>query len=304
VKTIAANGQTFKLGRNRPKTRVRLHMRDYLRLKDLPPAPATADYALAASAVLGQMFENDQYGCCVIAGGYHFTGVETSNAGDAFIASNDQVLGDYAAACGFDPKNPQATDNGCDEQTVFNYWGTTGFADGTKLAGSVAIDGTNQTEVMQSIFLFENCFFGIELPDDWVNSMPSASGFVWDVAGDPNPANGHAFLGVGYTAQGVIISTWGMLGLITWAAIAKYATQPAGGQLYALLTPDQISKAQLTAPNGLAWSDLQADFAAIGGAQPAPAPAPDPTPTPTTGPTLAEAQQATAAALQQLWSGS
>ena len=49
-------------------------------------------------------------------------------------------------------------------------------------------------------------------------------GFVWDVAGPANPDNGHCFVGVGYTDIGVVIDSWGMLGTITWAAIAAYAT--------------------------------------------------------------------------------
>jgi hypothetical protein len=287
VKSVFAPhlGREVKFGRNRPKNRIRLHMRDYLRLKDLPPPPTSADYSAAAQDALSKIFLNDQLGDCVVAAGYHLVGVETANANAPFVASDAQVQGDYSGACGYDPSNP-SSDQGCNEQSVFQYWQSQGFADGTKLSGAVAIDGTNQVECKQSIYLFENSFFGVELPDAWVNSMPSASGFVWDVAGDPNHSNGHAFLGIGYNGQGVQISTWGLIGTITWAAIAKYAVQSAGGELYALLTPDQIDKAKQTAPNGLTWADLEADFAAIGNvAPPTPQPPVPPTPQPPVPPT-------------------
>lgn len=300
MKTVYAPslGRSVKLGRNRPPHRVRLHLRDYLRLKDLPPPPPSVDYSPLAATALQQIYLNDRYGDCVIAGGYHVVGVETGNAdgGKPFIATDQQIVADYSKIGGFDPSNPQATDNGCDEQTALSYWQQSGFADGIKLAGWCAVDATNQTESMQAMSLFENLFFGIELPDAWVASMPSASGFVWDVAGDPDPQNGHCVVGVGYNAQGVQIATWGMIGTITWAAVAKYCAQPTG-ELYVMLSPDEVNAATQKAPSGVAWTELQADFGVLASV---PAPQPQPQPTPGTPPTLAQAQQAVTAALAAL----
>ena len=132
--------------------------------------------------------------------------------------------------------------------------------------------------------------FGIDLPDAWITPFPSASGFVWDVAGASDPNNGHCVIGLGYNAQGVIIDSWGMLGTITWAAVAKYCAANVGGELFTVITPDQLAKGQTTAPNGVAWSTLISDFDALGGNVPVPAPTPTPpaptpvppTPTPTT----------------------
>jgi hypothetical protein len=268
--------RTVKLGRLKPKARPRLHLKDYLRLGDLPPPPPTVDWSPNAAAALAQMYNNDVWGDCVIAGLMHLIGVWTGNAtGKPFIASLAQVTAAYSAIGGFDPNNPQATDNGCDEATALQYAASTGIGDGVKFVGSIAIDATNKTEVMQTLNLFEGgVMFGMALPDAWVQSLPSASGFVWDVAGDPDQGNGHCVIGVGYTEQGVIISTWGMLGTITWAAVAKYAVGTAGGELWAALSPDQIAAGQAKAPNGIAWADLQSDLAAIAGQAPAPAQAP------------------------------
>ena len=108
--------------------------------------------------------------------------------------------------------------------------------------------------------------------------MPQKDGFTWDAAGLPNPMNGHCFTGVGYTSKGVTIDTWGMLGTHTWAAIAKYAADKSGGEVWVLLTPDVIAAATQRAPNGFDWATLVADFNAMGGNVPVPAPTPTPTP--------------------------
>lgn len=282
----------MKLGRKRPAHRMRLHLRNYLKTSELPPVPPSVDYSPAAKLAIGQLYDNDRYGDCVIAGGYHVVGVLTANAnGSPFIATEAQILGDYHSIGGFDPNNPQATDNGCDEQTAFQWWTKTGFADGTKLQGSVSVDATNQAECQAGLFLFENLFFGIELPDAWINPFPSASGFVWDVAGDPNPENGHCVVATGYNTTGIQIATWGLIGTITWAAVAKYCAPTSGGELYTLLSPDQISRALGKAPNGFTVDQLQADFAVFNNAVPV-GPAV---------PTMAQVQQWAADGIAENW---
>jgi hypothetical protein len=269
--------------------------------------PATSDYTAKASTVLANIYGNDELGDCVIAGGYHVVGVETGNAGDLFTATEAQIIADYSAIGGYVPGDP-STDNGCDEQTALNYWLQHGFADGTKVLGWLAVDATNKQEVQAAMYLFENLVFGIELPDAWINPFPSASGFTWDVHGSPDPQNGHCVVGVGYTASGVTIDSWGLLGTLTYAAIARYCVQSSGGELYVVLTPDQLTKAETKAPNGVNWSDLIADFDAMGGTVPVPptpspvppAPGPSPVPpAPTPGAvTLAQAQQWALSGLQ------
>lgn len=294
-------GLSMKLGRVRPANRMRLHLRDYLRAVALPAPPSSVDYSSLAKSALAQIYKNDVWGDCVIAGIMHLIGVWTGNAnnGSPFIATDAQVQDAYTKIGGFDPNNPTATDQGCDEVTALNFCQQTGVGDGVKFSGWTAVDGTNQTEIQQAVSLFEGgLMFGIALPDAWISPFPSASGFVWDVAGDPNPNNGHCIVGVGYTAQGVLISTWGLIGTITWAAIAKYATQSGGGELYTALSPDQVAAGQAKAPNGVAWDDLLGDFNAIAGAQPLPAPGPN---TPPATLTLVQAQQAAAQGLANAW---
>ena len=275
-------GRSVCFGRKRPTEKFKLKFSTY-KNGALPTPPASVDYTAKAMASLNQLYLNDQLGDCVIAGGGHMRGVTSGNAtGTPVLFTSAQIIAMYSAIGGYVPGNP-ATDNGCDENTAGSYWMNAGFPDGVKWLGFVGIDATNKTEVMQALDLFEGLMLGIELPDAWVNPMPSAPGFTWDVAGSPDPQNGHCVIAAGYNATGITISTWGMLGTMTWAALAEYASAQSNGQLFVAVSADMVAKGQTVAPNGVSWSALQADFIALGGQTitiPTPAPVPVPIPAP------------------------
>lgn len=261
-------GRTVKMGRSRPKARgPRLRLGRYLQVS-LPTPPPSVDYSSKGEPALSNIYLNDKLGDCVIAGGYHIVATETGNSGPLFTATDQQIIADYSAIGGYVPGD-ESTDQGCDEPTALNYWVEHGFADGTRPLGWLAVDAANRTELQMGLYLFENLYFGVELPDPWVNPMPSGNGFRWDVAGDPDPNNGHCIIGVGYNDDGIQVDTWGLIGTVTWAALAKYFTPPVYGSAYVLLTPDQISTGQSKAPNGVSWDALIADFDAMGGNVPA-----------------------------------
>lgn len=255
----------FKLGRNRPVALgPRLSLKNYLTTA-LPAPPAALSYQRRARESLHKMYLNDSLGDCVIAAIAHTVGVLTANAGDQFWYSDEQIVRLYSAIGGYVPGDP-STDNGCDELTALNYWLQNGAPAGSHaIAGYVAIDPANAQEIQTALWLFENLFFGLNLPNAWIDPFPSENGFVWDAAGAPNPNNGHCISCCGYYDGQVVISTWGMTGLITDAAVAKYGAIEAGGGLYAVLSDDAIAAAALKAPNGFDWQQLQADFKAIGG---------------------------------------
>ena len=301
MKVIAIPGtnQTGRFGRREPLVRIpHFSLGRYLAKRRLAAPPASCTYAPKAVQSLSNIFLNDAEGNCVIAGGYHVEGIETGNAGVIFIPTTAQLNDDYGAIGGYVPGDP-STDNGCDEQTALNFWTQHGFANGTKLLGWLEVDATNPDEVKQAMYLFENLFFGVALPDAWVSPFPNGNGFVWDVAGSSDPENGHCFVGTGYDSVGVNVDTWGMLGTLTWRAVAAYAIAKSGGALYVMLSPDQVARGAAKAPNGIDWATLIADFDALGGnvAPPSPSPAPTPVPVvppapvPTTGVTLAQATQ-------------
>ena len=230
----------------------------------MPSPPASCDYSVNASAALSQMYGNDTLGDCVIAGIGHLIGTFTGNAGVApFIFAPEQIISLYSAIGGYVPGDP-STDQGCDEVTALNHWQNKGAPIGHhKLAGWIQVDGSNPEEYRTALWLFENLFFGMELPDEWVSPFPSAPGFIWDAAGPPDIANGHCVVGVGYGASGVTIDSWGMLGTLTDAAVDKYAVPVSAGALYTVLSSNSLAAATLKAPNGFDWSQLAADFASM-----------------------------------------
>jgi len=249
----------MKLGRNRPYVRFpRLFLKNYTTLVYNPPI-VSPGYRAKAMPALNQMYMNDIRADCVIAGMAHLEGVFTANAGNSpYIFTDAQILDLYGKIGGYINGQPN-TDNGCDEQTALNFWQQNGLRTGEKITRWIAIDGTNKREIQTAISLFENLFFGIEMPNAWINPMPSPN-FVWDVAGPANIRNGHCFVGVDYNEQGVQVCTWGMIGTITWEAIAKYATTPLQGELYCVLDQDMIIKATNKSPNGIYWNDLESNF--------------------------------------------
>lgn len=281
-----------KFGRRPPTQRPKVHLKSYLRA--LPTPPATSDYSARAGVVLSDVMLNDRLGDCVIAAGYHVVGLETGNAGNTFHATQQQIVADYSAIGGYDPNNSDATDQGCDIPTALRYWQTHGMANGTKIIGAVAIDPADKVEIMLAMYLFENLYFGVALPDQWISPFPSGPGFKWDVAGPADPSNGHAFMGVGHDSIGVHIDSWGMLGVVTYAAIAKYCSAISGGELHALLTPDQLAKGVSKAPNGVDWQAIVSDFNALGGHAPVPV-QPPPAPVASKVLTLTQAQTVLAA---------
>jgi len=231
----------------------------------LPPPVVSVSYETKAQAALRNIYLNDQLGDCVIAGGYHVVGVETGNAtGTPFVATDQQIIADYGAVGGYVPGDP-STDQGCNIQTALAHWQTVGFADGTKLKGYLSVNPTNKHELMTALYLFENLVFGLELPDAYVNPFPSGDGFTWGVAGAPDPSNGHCIIGAGYNTSGVGIDTWALEGTFTWEAIAAYCTASNGGEVYTVITPDQLAKGQSVAPNGFNWLTLTQDFDILGG---------------------------------------
>lgn len=230
----------------------------------LPTAPATINFATPATLQsLRNLYGNDSRGDCVPAGANHDLGMWTANAGKPFLPTLDQVLADYTAIGGFDPNDPDNTDNGCDEVTALNYYLNHGFANGTKLAGWLTVDASNQTLVKQALWLFEGLYFGMCLSDRWVDPMPEKDGFVWNSIGRPDPQNGHCVIGYGYNAQGIQIDTWGLFGTVAWDAVKHFASPKAGGELYLLLSQDQINQATQKSPNGFNWTQLATDFAAL-----------------------------------------
>lgn len=260
------------LGRNRPKFPGQANKMAKYMTASLPAPPDSVDYTGPAMKSIGNVMLNDQLGDCCIAGLGHIKGVLTANAGTEVNVTDTQVIQYYSAIGGYVPGRP-GTDNGCNEEDVMNYITANGLW-GNKVLGWLRVDATNQLEVKTAIWLFGHTYSGVELPRAWTNPMPQASGFVWDVGGGPNPDAGHCVVQAGYNAQGVQTLTWGMKGIVTWPALAKYMVQSAGGELYVFVTDAMVSAGQAKCFNGFQWWQLVADFNSLGGSATVP-PIPD-----------------------------
>ena len=236
-------GQKLFLGRNRPAPHVmarrRLRLEDYV-MPILPKAPPGPLGRLkAALPAVERAYGNLQVGDCTKAGQAHLIGVYTGNANPpAALFADQQVLGDYYRMTG-------GLDTGLDEITVLEDWrdNPNGLFGGEhQIRAFLTIDAGNFELLRQAIWLFGGLFSGEELPDEWINNPPSGSGFVWDVAAAPNPANGHCTVAVDYTDQGLITLTWGMWGIMTWPAVKKYLAEADGGELHVPVTEEVCSR--------------------------------------------------------------
>jgi len=283
LKTVTVQGRQWVLGRKAPKSKERNFLcGQSLHGSTVPTPPSTIAVPSSCANGLSQTFMNTQLGCCVIAHHAHFLANITSQIGKPFIYTDQQIINDYHAVGGYIPGDP-FSDQGCDIGTDLSYLQSTGFADGSKLLGSITLDPTSLLALSQSVWITNGVCFGMSMPDAWIDPAPQQSGFVWDVAGDPNDSNGHCFTGFAYpTAQGIAIATWGMVGTITWGAIAKYGAASANGEVHSYVNPKMIDSTTGLAPNGLTVNKICTYCNALGGNVVVP-PGPTPTPTPTPG---------------------
>lgn len=268
MKTIVhpVTGRTVKLGRTPSPPMRHLQLRDYLTTHALiPSAPAVCHYSPLVEHGLAMVLGNDTLGDCTAAAAAHLIDQWRGNAlSMAPVVTEADTVAFYSRTCGYVPGN-EATDQGGNLVDVMTKWRDGGFfADGSaKIEGWAAVDASNVHEVMSALWLFEGLYMGASLPDAWLNPIPSGSGFDWRVAGDPNPSNGHCTAAVGYNGWGLIFDTWGMIGTIEWAALAKYWGAGAAGELYALLSPETINRATKKAASGFDIDALRNDLAAF-----------------------------------------
>jgi hypothetical protein len=269
IHTHPVTGRSFHVGgRRRPAPR---HKRFFSKYRDasvvLPTPPASLDYSSASGvrlAGLADVLANDSLGDCTAAAACHIVDsfLARSGSGAPPLVQSDAV-GFYSLSTGYDPAD-SSTDQGGDEPTVLEAWRLKGI-DGKgshAIAGWLDVAPTDVEGMRQLLFLFGNLYFGVELPDAWTRNMPSGDGFVWDAApSDPN--QGHAFCGLGYTDQGVLVDSWGLVGTITWEAIAQLCAEPSG-ELHCVLSKEDFAAAQATIP-GIDWATMVKDFDAEGG---------------------------------------
>jgi hypothetical protein len=224
----------------------------------LPAPPASFDLSMKVGSSWGMM-DNDEIGDCTCAAAGHLIMEWTANSGKKMVTPTDQqIVAAYSAITGYNPKTG-ANDNGANEVDVLNYWRQTGIA-GDKIGAYVSLEPSNHTHVMDSVYIFEGCYIGVQLP---ISAQAQTQNHQpWSVppggtTGDGKPGSwgGHAIPVVAYDTRGVTVVTWGALQAMTWSFWEAYCDEA-----YAILSDDYMD-GQKKAPQGFNLQQLQADLA-------------------------------------------
>jgi len=223
----------------------------------LPTPPDNFD--LTSKVTAWGMMENDQVGDCTCAAAGHLLMEWTANAGKKMFTPTDkQIIAAYSAITGYNPVTG-ANDNGAVEIDVLNYWRQSGIA-GHKIGAYAAVEPSNHTNIMDSVYIFEGCYIGLQLPisaqaqvqnhQPW--SVPPG-GLTGD--GKPGSWGGHAVPVVAYDARGLTVVTWGALQVMTWSFWDAYCDEG-----YAIISNDYLTGKKVS-PQGFNMQQLQADLA-------------------------------------------
>ena len=246
----------MKLGKRPPKFDARtLLLANYL-TKELNAPPASADYAKPISS--WPMFGNDQYGDCTCAAAGHMIEEWTANTGTERTLSESAILNAYNYFA------HGVADAGASMLDVLKYWRTTGIG-GDKIHAFAQLEPHNSLQVQDTVFLFGNCYIGLELPDFAVTPGTNflttpwifpPTGPVGNAA--PNPNNGHCVPAVAYDPRNLWVVTWGALKPMTWQFYTTYMDEA-----FAVLSLDWINKHLEKAPPGLNLQALESDLASV-----------------------------------------
>jgi hypothetical protein len=268
---------TFHVGGARIVTAAKFNFHDYIdKLFGVKPstsqpmvvAPTSGDYSQIKGVTLTalqQVYLNNVLGCCVPAALLHVRGVWTAFANAVAggkIFSDDELRSFYTLLSGglFDPNNAEATDQGCDIVTALNLLIKTGYPDGQKPLGFMAVDSSNWAHVTQAAWLFEGLVTGSCLSDNALNTIPTDPTGEWDMSGPPNPKNGHCMALVAWGPDTGKIGTWGRVFGVKRQDSQYAFGQAQGGGLWAVLDQDVIDRATLKSPTGFDFDALTEDM--------------------------------------------
>ena len=242
-----------------------LQFADYIDATVLPPAPAADTDALrviprAGWGVLG----NDEWGCCVIAGGYHEHLLWNTEADRPFVATTANALATSSAITGFDPnagppgENP--TDQGTDPRKAADYRRDTGIVDAHgqthKIAGWVAVNPANRAHMLAAIHLFGAVGLAIAVPQSAEDQFHA--GQPWTPVPGAEIIGGHYVPDVAYDTDWLYVVTWGQVQPMSWSFLGDYCQLAL-----AYVSEDMLANGE--SPDGFDLAQLRADLAAVRG---------------------------------------
>ena len=190
----------------------------------LPSVPSRFGHGTAYSD--WKMLGNDQYGDCVWAGAAHEHMLLNKVIHQTDVSfDNTSVLGDYSAATGFEPNDPN-TDNGTDVHQALDYRRKVGIADtkGTrhKIGAYVSLDPKNWENLEQAAYIFGAVGIGFDFPASAMDQFNA--GEPWDYVPGSKLDGGHYVPVVGslHAADQASAITWGKRQVFTSSFYEQY----------------------------------------------------------------------------------
>jgi hypothetical protein len=252
-----SGGQIVKLGKSPARHDARtLQLAKYIPAASVPAPPATEDYTTKVKH--WPMMLNDKLGDCTCACAGHMIEQWTTYSSASPVTPPDNtILKAYEVVGGYNPADP-STDRGAVILDVLNYWRKTGI-DKHKVMAFAELELKNHSQVEDAVYLFGNCYIGVQLPVSAQNQT------VWAVPpggptgqGAPGSWGGHAIPIVAYDTRGLTVVTWGALKRMTWSFLDTYCDEG-----YAVLSQDWINSTTHVTPANFNLAQLQTDLGQI-----------------------------------------
>ncbi len=216
----------YKLGKLPPRVDPRtFKLSNLLVKKNLPVLPDSydVDTQFATNFSDNNMYANDQYGDCVIAGRAHMTlRFEAFEQILLIKISDKEVTDEYFKESG-------GQDSGLVMLDSLNEWRKSGWTAAGKSYNIYAyaqIDKFNHDELKYSVFLLRGAYTGFSVPQSAMDQFNA--GQPWTVVSGSRILGGHCVFIKGYNATGPICVTWGRDQQMTWEFWDTYFDEAYG----------------------------------------------------------------------------
>lgn len=260
-----------KLGRHKTPEHVLkkcLQMARYLDFSKLPICPDSLDWISGLPITFDfNDYGNSTVGNCTCAAAAHIIQTDTNVVNGTMTSIPvDSVMTAYEAVSGYDPANPDTTDNGANMVDVLNYWKITGIG-GHKILGFATFDVTDPTMFQVAMWLFGSLYLGATLPVS--ASDQSYAGGLWSVTtgNDGGIWGGHAIsasAGMPFpstmsnpdnSSRIAKLVSWGFTQYVSEKFIQKYFDEG-----HCVLTSDFLINSNAKNIAGFAYNDLISDL--------------------------------------------
>lgn len=250
----------FKLGKL-PAVPVAWKYRDIFNPAKLTRPPLVFGHVWNSTRI--EMLGNDACGDCVWATQAHLQQSFQRGVGRPVTQfSAESVVSDYSAATGYDPKNPEVTDNGSSMAEAARYWRRQGIRDAeggaTKITAYVEIKLRDTEALTQAAFDFGGVALGVQFPksaaDQWDRHLP------WTYSRRGTAIlGGHAVALLGRNSHAnAVIATWDGIVAATPQWIDEYQDEAL-----AFFSLDYLDQRGIS-PRGYDRTELEKKLASLG----------------------------------------